>query len=111
MYRRNRQAQRRYGYHNVPVAQGDSGSIQNTDTFETLKEMEDIPLPNESESPTEVPSELRNGGLPNLLNFFRTRIHMEEIILIGLIILLLDEGLNGLEDEFLLIMLIYLLIA
>ncbi len=67
-----------------------------------------IPLPNERES-YKYPWGKSNGpnGLNGVLNFLREHIRIEEIILVGLIILLLDESL---EDDFLLIILVYILL-
>lgn len=67
-----------------------------------------IPLPNEEEGPRFPWSS--GTGLPSLnriIGFLREHITLEEIILIGLIILLLSESL---EDELLLIILIYILL-
>jgi hypothetical protein len=67
-----------------------------------------IPMPNEREV-FKYPWGKGKGlpGLHGILNFVREHIRLEEIILIGLIILLLDESI---EDDFLLIILIYILL-
>lgn len=67
-----------------------------------------IPLPNEKENHPGLFEERK--ALPSLagiVNFIRQHVKIEEIILIGLIILLLDESI---EDELLLIILIYILL-
>lgn len=72
------------------------------------KDYLDIPMPNEQEYPSEYVEERRGiSGLSGIVEFVRTHIHVEELILIGLIILVLDESL---EDNLLLILLIYILL-
>ena len=46
-------------------------------------------------------------GIQSIFEFIKKRISIEELILIGLIILLLDESM---EDDFLLLILIYILL-
>lgn len=67
-----------------------------------------IPMPNEREGFKHPLS--KGKGLPgvnSILDFIKVHIRVEEIILIGLIILLLDESI---EDDFLLIILVYILL-
>lgn len=67
-----------------------------------------IPMPNEREGFKHPWSKGKGlSGLNGILDFLREHIKVEEIILIGLIILLLDESI---EDDFLLIILIYILL-
>jgi len=66
-----------------------------------------IPLPNEEES-SEGTDETRKLHKPSILDFFKNHIRLEEIILLGIIFVLLDEGI---DDEFLLIILIYILLT
>lgn len=67
-----------------------------------------IPLPNEKEVKTfEAAKSKSNFSLPRIVNFIRRHITIEEIILIGLIVLLLDEAF---DDDLLLIILIYILL-
>lgn len=73
-----------------------------------------IPLPNEREVIPETygerkKSSLFNSGfsLPAIFDFLRERIKLEEILLIALIVILLGESV---QDEFLIIMLLYILI-
>jgi hypothetical protein len=67
-----------------------------------------IPLPNEKEDLVEYRAPKK--GIPiisNVINYIRRNIKIEEIILIGLIILLLDESI---EDDLLLVILLYILL-
>lgn len=66
-----------------------------------------IPMPNKQEGLPGLLGGLRIPGLPAVVSFLREHIKLEELILIGLIILLLDEAL---EDDLLLIILIYILL-
>ena len=69
----------------------------------------DIPLPNEKENSLEsTNAPAVPGRHNNILDFIKTHIHFEEIVLIGLIFILLDEGI---DDEFLLIILVYILLT
>ncbi len=74
----------------------------------TYKDLLDIPMPNELEQPSGFSAErgiLR--GLNTAIGFLREHIQIEELILIGIIILLLGEAM---EDNLLLILLIYILL-
>jgi len=72
------------------------------------KSTDSIPLPNEKEyTPARPESEIRQPP-SSILDLVRKYIHFEEIIIIGLIFILLDEGI---DDEFLLIILIYILLT
>lgn len=72
------------------------------------REYLDIPLPNELENSGDVMEERKKSiGLSSIIDFIREHIKIEEIILIGLIILLLDEAM---EDQLLLVILIYILL-
>jgi hypothetical protein len=67
-----------------------------------------IPLPNEKEIyPGHVAEKKKVQPLAGVLDFVREHIKIEELILIGLIILMLDESI---EDDLLLIILIYILL-
>ncbi len=69
-----------------------------------------IPLPNEKEVPyisgTNIGRKI-SSPLSGIIRFIQKNIKIEEIILIGLIILLLDEAF---EDDLLLIALVYILL-
>ncbi|RCX18789.1 hypothetical protein DFR58_10458 [Anaerobacterium chartisolvens] len=80
----------------------------NTIIKESFEKNKDIPLPNEKEIPDANDNSSRGKGKFSLMNIIES-IRLEEIILIGLIFLLISEGLNGIEDEFLLLILIYIL--
>lgn len=72
------------------------------------KDYLDIPLPNEREHTPVYPDERRIlPGLSQIMDFAREHIHLEELILIGLIILLLGETM---EDNLLLVLLFYILL-
>ena len=72
------------------------------------REYLDIPLPNEREYPYELAEERKKfPGLSSIFDFIKEHIKVEELILIGLIILLLDEAM---EDQLLLIILVYILL-
>lgn len=67
-----------------------------------------IPLPNEIETyPGHITEKRRVPSLAGIFDFIRGYIKIEEIILIGLIILMLDEAI---DDDLLLIILIYILL-
>jgi|LSQX01.1.fsa_nt_gb hypothetical protein len=72
------------------------------------EEATSIPLPNETDKePAESKESHRPLG-PPFLNFFKKRFGTDEIIILGLILLLFEEKI---EDEFLLIVLVYLLLS
>lgn len=75
---------------------------------ETSKEVETVPAPNSAEEPPEETPDIHRAGMPHFFNLLKDRIHLDDIILIGLIFLLLDEGM---QDDFLLILLIYILLV
>lgn len=84
-----------------------SYSMSSPEPFEQ-KDFYGIPLPNEREGYTDHMKEKR--ALPSLygiVNYIRRHIKIEEIMLIGLIVLMLDESI---EDDLLLIILIYILL-
>lgn len=74
---------------------------------ETIKPVLNIPLPNESEDIEDTLTDVRGHG-STFINIFNHRIFLDEIILFGLILVLFSEGI---EDEFLLIILFYILLA
>jgi hypothetical protein len=85
----------------------------NKTTGGSVKKVEDIPLPNEVDA---VRNEKKNTyGFSSkankelsLTDFISKRFQIDEIILLGLIFLLLEERIN---DDYLLIILTYLLIT
>lgn len=90
-----------------------SDSAANQKAVPTDKNLESleavsIPLPNVTEDATashKVPAQSRNNPF---LNFIRERIELEDIILIALVILLINEGI---EDEMLILLLIYIFLT
>ncbi len=102
LYRRGSSRSRRY-----PVTNALTGAGKPVPSNTTGKVI-DIPLPNTSEpSPGKLEKRNRRSKLPfpaSLINSIR----LDDLILIGLIILLLDENV---EDDFLLIILLYIFVA
>jgi len=82
-------------------------TIENT-YINVPKGLDDIPLPTEIEDATDITRDSRRPKKPSLLDTLKSKIKLEEIILLGLIFLLFEEGI---DDEFLLILLIYILLA
>lgn len=67
-----------------------------------------IPLPNEKEVIPELTAEKRAfPTLSGIVNYIRRHVKIEDMLLVGLIILMLDESI---EDDLLLIILIYILL-
>ena len=80
----------------------------NASDFPHQKDFFGIPLPNERESDLGYVGEKRSlPSLSGIIDYIRQHVKIEEIILIGLIILMLDESV---EDDLLLIILIYILL-
>lgn len=109
VYRRPPQPYRRFSYQGM-----DNNSKGNTDnTFiseniESLKEVKNIPLPTEVEEPPSQDRKIQQSRLSMFLDSIRKRIGLEEIILLGLIFLLIQEHI---DDELLLIVLVYILLS
>jgi hypothetical protein len=85
-------------------------STSSSETYEDNLpiELKDIPLPNlDAESPCQNPGRKGPVGM-SPLNFLHNSIGIEEIILLGTIFLMIEEAI---EDEILLIILVYLLLA
>lgn len=76
------------------------------------RQLEYIPFPNEADTRPFTPDVAENTENrkrpPSLLKTIGSRIHMDEIIILGLIFILMNEGV---EDELLLIALVYLFIS
>lgn len=88
------------------IVEGNTKGMEDIEKETEKIEVEKIPMPNENPIPLK-PEPIRNNG-PAFLNNFLNNIHADDIILLGLILILIQEKL---EDEFLIIVLIYLLIA
>jgi hypothetical protein len=72
-----------------------------------IKETPEIPLPNESENVEDNLLDTR-GHSSAFINIFNHKIFLDEIILLGLLFLLFEEGV---VDEFLVIILLYILLT
>jgi hypothetical protein len=84
-----------------PMSNAGSYSHDDSDFF-------GIPLPNEKEIQTfDAAKSQRGFSFTKIINYIRRHITIEEILLAGLIILLLDESF---EDDLLLVILIYILL-
>ncbi|MCX7710046.1 MAG: hypothetical protein N2484_09360 [Clostridia bacterium] len=72
-----------------------------------LIQLKNIPLPNEVESREDTKVSARSNPFSNIFK----RIRIDDLILLGLVFLFLDEGRNEPEDDFLLVILLYLFLA
>ena len=106
VYRNNPYRPNAYTYSNLPHYQEVPENTREIQP-ESIKITEEIPPPNDMEKATESTNRKSAKGPASILNFFKDRITIEEIIIIGIILLLLFEGI---EDEFLILMLVYILI-
>ncbi|NLL06982.1 MAG: hypothetical protein GX270_14630 [Clostridiaceae bacterium] len=88
------------------AVQDNTNSLENTVNEIEKTEIESIPMPNET--PKSAKTEYLRNQRPMFLDNIVKNIHADDIILLGLIFILIQENL---EDEFLIIVLIYLLIA
>lgn len=105
-YRRNQYPFRRYPYFS---AMPRPARPANDNIPDTISEIASIPLPNEVELPSGRPAyEKRDFRMPDIFGYLKKRIKLEDIILIGLIFLLIEEGI---EDELLLLILVFLLLT
>lgn len=93
-------------YTNSALLHNESHTNQGIHT-DTIKITDDIPPPNNIENTSGSLNRKQTKTPFSLFNFFKDKITIEEIILIGVIFILLEEGV---EDEFLLLMLVYILI-
>lgn len=103
-YIRRSGANRHYG-----SKEQDSGFKQFTDNInvETIKEPVRITLPNGENNYSENSEDLLRKNQGSFFDILKGKITMEEIVLIGLIILLVDEGI---DDDLLLVLLAYILL-
>ncbi|MCR4435392.1 MAG: hypothetical protein QHH06_08640 [Clostridiales bacterium] len=106
--RKNQPGRRRYYLPDTSI-KADFPNTDGSPGKNSLEEAVSIPPPNEFESIAERKFGRKpvRSSRPNFLDIFR-RIKVDEIILIGLIFVLLDEGI---EDELLLVVLVYLLLS
>lgn len=97
-----------YKKYTSPVYSPNPPYSMNSPSPEQYGDLSGIPLPNEREPGFEKPATPRFASrLSEIANYIRRHIKIEDIILIGLIILMLDESI---EDDLLLIILIYILL-
>ena len=94
-YRRNPYMNRRFPHAEPPPA-------------ETPVKLQNIPLPNEDEETADSEPKPQRSSRPSILDFFRDRIHLEEIIILGLIFVLMQEEI---DDDILLLLLVYILLG
>lgn len=106
LYRRNPYANRKYVHAEEPAAVTEQGKIQSYPD-QSVK-LESIPMPDEADENTDITPGMRKSGRLSIIDFLKNRIRLEEIIIFGLIFILLQEEV---EDELLLILLIYILIG
>jgi hypothetical protein len=105
-YQNNPFRHRRYTYPDNNLLTNEPFTNNDIST-ESIKVSADIPLPNNKENAQGSINQKRGMSPSSIINFFKNKITIEEIILIGVIFVLLEEGI---EDEFLLLMLVYILI-
>lgn len=72
-----------------------------------IAELSGIPLPNEMDLSHEKKAVQRGNPFANILN----KIHIDDLILLGLVFLFVDEGRSEQEDDFLIVILLYLFLA
>ena len=97
---------RRYSFANK-FSTSNEPSDPSTTYVDLLKSDEQIPLPNKIEDIPVPTTEKRSSHWPSFLNFFSNGIGMEELLLIGLLFLILDEGI---ADDFFILILLYILL-
>lgn len=101
---------RRYPYigPDLETAQTKTVDLESIENGSDKNAVLTIPMPNENENSAPVnPGQVRNHK-PLSLDSFIKNIHADDIILLGLIFILIQEKL---EDEFLIIVLIYLFVS
>lgn len=81
--------------------------IQNDPKKDLIQPLRNIPLPNEVESQEDAKSIRSSNPFSNLFE----KIHIDDLILLGLVFLFIDEGRNEPEDDFLPVILLYLFLA
>jgi hypothetical protein len=107
LYRRRPQIIRRYPR---PASEmGPANFNGSLDSLDNSVKIQDIPLPNKAEDADNSSYSPRKAhNILSIIDFLKDNIHMEEIILLALIFILIQEKV---EDEFLLIFLIYILLG
>lgn len=79
----------------------------NEETGKKIVELKNIPLPNEAETSGNKSTARFSNPFSNILS----RIRIDDLILLGLVLLFIDEGRNEAEDDFLIVILLYLFLA
>ena len=83
-------------------------SVSDAGSSHKEKDFFGIPLPNEKEAIPEYAGERRRPSpISDIIRYIQQHVKIEELILVGLIILMLDEAI---EDDLLLIILVYILL-
>jgi hypothetical protein len=84
------------------------GYPENTVDTGYYKDFINIPMPNEKEIGNyNWNKKKKTTGFPAIIEFIKEHVKIEELLLLGLIFLLFDESI---EDDFLLIILVYILL-
>lgn len=107
MYRRLPYRYRRYPL--LPFMPAPLRSPAQSNIKKGPAEQQTIPLPNEVDLPDN--STERNEARAHPFSRLFGPLHIDDLILLGLVFLLLEEGARGIEEEFLIVILIYLFIA
>lgn len=92
---------RKYSYNIQKNTQLDSDLPNTSQIVE-----KDIPLPNEIEDEVYKSNTIRRPPAPPFFNVIKERIGPEELLIIGLILLLIVDGI---QDEFLILILLFIL--
>ncbi|HHY23583.1 MAG TPA: hypothetical protein GX527_05005 [Clostridiaceae bacterium] len=119
LYRRYPLIHRKYAYPSSrPYAKESEPSPEKEKLKDAINKDEKIPLPNElehiygpevaSQTGSEMFNKSRESGIFGFLKLLPKKIHLEEVIIIGLIFLLLNEEI---KDDILLLILIYILLT
>lgn len=108
-YRRPPQLYRRLSYQGMDYnSKGNADNPFVSAGTEVVREVKDIPLPTEAEEATSQERQTPQSRLGQIVDIVRKRIGLEEIIILGLIFLLIQERI---DDELLLIILVYILLS
>lgn len=99
-YRKRPQVNRRYSH-------TDTDTNANINLEKPHNDIEKIPLPNEVDELSNSSTGMANLHRKSIFDLFMKRIHIDDIIIVGLIFLLLDEGI---DDDILLLLLVYILL-
>ncbi len=84
------------------------GKSQNNPPYDTVENIKNIPMPDEDNNFTDKNRKSTPVSSPSPISRFLGNIHIDDLLIIGIILLLFDERTN---DELLIIILVYLFIA